>query len=413
MKLKAVTQNFFECDSDQILSGPSVANCPRKDIEGAGDMLLTCDRRDSRKSNLVTTIYRSHDGGESWEFQSVFEHRFVYDLDGSSRRDGYGSLFSDEQRGCMIYLGTELYFENGNPKSPDTMRKVYYRISFDNGYTWSDKRQIIQKGISNSGQIYDKTHYMHGVKFGCNMALLAVPNVVRCRDLSLAFGICSQVTDSHWKTVDYTGAGFMQTGALKARWNSSALGYDFHFGDWAGIEVERSTRGLFEPMLAQVNGERLMMLARGSNEGQKDLIGCKFVLLSTDFGVTWSKPEPLLYEDGKVVYSSSSGARLLEHSNGKLYYIGVINDKNPAGNLPRYPLRIAEIDKYSCRVRRKGMLVIADKPEGCSDSDSKYYADFTGHGVYEDSEGHIVVLAPCRPDLNKFGGHINKYVIEV
>lgn len=404
---------FIRCEGDEFINGPSVAMCPRRDIAGSGDMILTFDRMDRRKSNLATSIYRSSDGGRTWKFQSVFEHKFVYDLHGSSRRDGYGSVFSDDIRGTMLYFGTELYFENNDPDSPSKKRKIYYRISFDNGFTWSDKRQIIQKGISSAGQMYDKTHYMHSVKFGANMATLVIPNLVRTKDLTLTLGVSSQAVDLSWNRIDYFGSGFMRSGAIKAKWNAADLGYNFEFGNWATIEVERSTRGLFEPVLSVVNGERIMMVARGSNAPHSTVEGCKFMLVSVDEGQTWSHPEPLLYDDGSIMYSSSSRARTFVHSDGRLFYIGVINDRNPVGNFPRYPLCIAEIDKYSCRVKRKTVTTIVTKPDDVDDTKTLFPVDFTGHWAYEQSDGRLVVLAPCRPDLSKFGGWLNKYVIEV
>lgn len=413
MRLTDSIEGYIKHDNDEFISGPSVAFCPRKGIAGEGDMILTFDRREDKRSNLKTSIFRSSDNGLSWKFQMDFEHQFVYDLHGSNRRDGYGSLFADTLRGVLIYFGTELYFEHNNSASPDTMRKIYYRLSFDNGFTWSDKRQIIQKGISAAGQIYDKTHYMHSVRFGSNMANLVVPNVVRAKDLSLLIGVCSQQVDDSWRPVRYIDSTFMRSGALKAIWNPSALGYDFSFGEWASVGVDKSTRGIFEPVLAQVNGGRTMMLTRGSNAERKDMIGCKFISLSMDEGLTWSAPEPLLYEDGSVVYSSSSGARLLAHGNGKLYYIGVINDKNPVGNLPRYPLCIAEIDKYSCRMKKRSLLCLATKPDSLDDDGKAFYADYTGHWAYEDKDGKIIVLTSCRPNLSKFGGWLNRYEIEV
>ncbi len=413
MKLVDTQPRFLTCEGDEFIRGPSVAVCPRPGMPGAGDLLLTYDRMDRRKSNVVTSICRSSDGGQSWQCQGAFEQKFIYDLHGSSRRDGYGAIFSDDIRGVMLYLGTELYFEYDKPDSPDFMRKIYYRISFDNGFTWSDKRQIIQQGISRAGRMYDKTHFMHGVTFGKNMAYFVNPNVIRTKDLTLTFGVCSQMADPTWNRIDYNGLGFMQAGAIKAKWNGGALGYDFYFGSWARVEAERSTRGIFEPQLAAINGDRLLMLCRASNAGSRTMLGCKYLSLSGDYGITWSKPEPLLYDDGSVVLSSSSSAVLVPHSDGRLFYVGVVNDRNPNGNFPRHPLVVAEIDKYSCRMRKRSLLRISDKPENFTDDNVPYPADFTGHCGYEDAEGRIVVLAPCRPDPTRFGGHVDRYVIEV
>jgi len=408
-----VNEGFVRSSDDRLLRGASIAVCPSRDFEGFGDILLCVDALEVRGQNLTTTLLRSRDGGKTFTLQTVFEQRFVYSFDGSSRRDGYGALYADTVRGTMLYFGTELYFEKNDPKSDKKKRKLYYKISFDNGYTWSDKRQIIQHGIDTSGRGYDKTHFMHGVKYGHNMATLAVPNVIRTRDNLLAIGVSSQQVNRHFTPIDHIGDSFFQSGVLKAKWNNAATGYDFYFGGWARTDVDQSTKGVYEPALAPVNGERLLMLCRGSNIGRPSLIGCKFFSLSVDEGMTWSKPERLLYDDGEPVFSASSGARLVSHSNGKLYYIGVINDTNPVGSYPRYPLCVAEIDKYSCRLRRRSVVPIITKPDGIDDTDTSYPVDFTGHWCFEDSDGHLVLLVPNRTDLSKFGSRIDRYVVEV
>lgn len=413
LKIIETRPGFLQGSEDMLLRGASTAVCPAKDFEGCGDTLMIVDALDSRGQNLTTTLLRSKDGGKTYTPQTVFEQRFVYAFDGSSRRDGYGSLYSDTLRGVMLYFGTELYFEKNDPKSDKKKRKIYYKISFDNGYTWSDKRQIIQFGISTSGRGYDKTHFMHGVKYGHNMATLSVPNVVRTRDNLLAFGVAAQQVNSQFEPVDYIGESFFQSGVLKAKWNNASTGYDFYFGDWARVDVDESTKGIYEPVLAPVNGERLLMLCRGTNISRPSLMGCRFMSLSVDDGLSWSKPEKLLYDDGEPVFSASSGARLVSHSNEKLYYIGVINGQNPHGSYPRYPLCIAEIDKYSCRLKRKSVFPVITKPDGEEDANAPYPVDFTGHWCYEAPDGNLVLLVPNRTDLTKFGSRIDQYIIAV
>lgn len=413
MKITEIREGFLRDQEDMLLRGASVAVCPSPDFKGYGDMLLSVDAMDHRGQNLTTTFFRSTDGGRTYTPQTVFEQRFVYAFDGSSRRDGYGSLYADTQHKTMLYFGAELYFDKNDPKSDEKKRKLYYKISFDNGYTWSDKRQIIQYGIDNAGRSYDKTHFMHGVKYGCNMATLAVPGIIRTRDNLLAIGVSAQQVNSQFEPVDYIGNSFFQSGVLKARWNNSETGYDFFFGNWACADVNETTRGIYEPTLAQVNGERLLMLCRGDNLNRPSLPGCRFFSLSTDHGMTWSRPERLLYDNGEPVFSASSGARLLSHSNEKLYFIGVINDRNPVGNRPRYPLCVAEIDKYSCRMKRRTVFPVITKPDGVDDSSAPFPVDFTGHWCYEDADGRLVLLIPNRTDLTRFGTRIDQYILEL
>ena len=114
------------------------------------------------------------------------------------------------------------------------------------------------------------------------------------------------------------------------------------------------------------------------------------------------------------MYSSSCSSKLVSHSNGKLYFVGIINSENPKGNLPRYPLCIAEINQQSLRVIKESVFVLDTKPDGMDDTlPESYPVDFSNHWAYEDEKGRIVVIAPFRPDLCTFNGVLNRYEISV
>jgi hypothetical protein len=155
---------------------------------------------------------------------------------------------------------------------------------------------------------------------------------------------------------------------------------------------------------------------RNSNYTQSDKItGAKFYSISEDNGYTWSKPEMLLYDDGSIMYSSSSIPKLLNHSNGNLYFIGIINRENPKGNLPRYPLCIAKVDKETKRIIKASVTVIDTKREHHNLSvKTSNVVDYSNHGVYEDKETkNIVVLAPYRENLSQYRCYLNRYVVKV
>jgi len=141
------------------------------------------------------------------------------------------------------------------------------------------------------------------------------------------------------------------------------------------------------------------------------MTGQKFYSVSEDNGYHWSKPVPLTYDDGGVMYSSSSVPKLWAHSNGKLYYIGVINDKNPTENLPRFPLCIAELDRASCTIKRDTVTVIDTQHAHHREEKGGIRADYSNHGIFEDSKGNIVVYAPYT-DANGVRG-LNRYEIKI
>lgn len=392
--------------------GPTTAICPRTDIAGGGDMLLAADCMEKSDGVKYSKLYRSTDEGRTWAEQGLLEHCRVYDRLGSVRRDGYGGLYADELSGLMFYFGGELFWERDKLDSTWRERKLYYRVSYDNGFTWSDKIFIIQKGSDQNGIPYDAVHYMKDVVFGRNMAAMVISRILRLDDGSIIIGIQSQIADENGEAGP-TGMGYLQCGALKGRWIEDTQRFEWEFGQWVKLPLSISTRGIYEPAHALLPDGRILMVCRGSNYTKEDqIIGCKFMALSGDKGMSWSNPEPLVYDDGSTMYSSSCIPKVIKHSNGKLYFVGVICKENPKGNLPRYPLCIAEIDQKSCRVIKRSVFVVDTKPEDFDDTfPGALPVDFSNHWVYEDKAGHLIVMAPYRPDLTQIGGYLNRYEV--
>jgi hypothetical protein len=71
----------------------------------------------------------------------------------------------------------------------------------------------------------------------------------------------------------------------------------------------------------------------------------------------------------------------------KLYWIGNICAKPPAGNNPRYPLIIAEVDEALAALKKKTVTVIDDRQPG--QGEKVAYSSFT---VLEDRENHKLEL---------------------
>lgn len=213
-----------------------------------------------------------------------------------------------------------------------------------------------------------------------------------------------------------TGMGCMKAGALKATWNKSTLEYEWELGQYVTVGLEDSVRGLYEPTFGLLDNNKVLMIMRNSNYRQSDeIIGAKFYSVSHDNAITWSSPQILTYDDDTIMYSSSCIAKLLNHSNGNLYYIGVINDENPQGNLPRYPLCIAKVDKNSLKIIKHSVTIIDTKRKNHETSvKTSNVVDYSNQGIYEDREtGNIIVLAPYREDLTQYRSYLNKYTIEV
>ncbi|MEF3306287.1 hypothetical protein [Paenibacillus sp. GYB003] len=113
------------------------------------------------------------------------------------------------------------------------------------------------------------------------------------------------------------------------------------------------------------------------------------------------------------MYSSSSCPDLIKDRQGRIFYTGNITDRNPNGNLPRYPLCIARLNPDTLTIERDSVTVIDTKRSSHVDQEqagARYPVDFSNHHSYLDAEEHkIDVHAPFRADLHRFETAINKY----
>lgn len=129
------------------------------------------------------------------------------------------------------------------------------------------------------------------------------------------------------------------------------------------IAARRSSRGLLEPDAAVLADGAVLVIARGSHTATTP--GRKWVVLSRDGGRTLGPVDELRDDDGGRFDSPSSIHRLLRSSrNGRLYWLANIVPEPPAGNGPRYPLFLAEIDEATAAVRRASLVRVDDRGPG-------------------------------------------------
>jgi hypothetical protein len=159
------------------------------------------------------------------------------------------------------------------------------------------------------------------------------------------------------------GNTYHDSAVLIGRWTSGdRISWDI--SEYVSNDPALSTRGALEPTVSEMPDGRIMMIMRGSNDANPDLPGMKWFSISEDGGRTWCKIAPWTYQDGTRFYSPSSCSQLLEHSNGSYYWLGNITPQNPAGNRPRYPLVIGEVDPESCLLDRESVKVIENRQRG-------------------------------------------------
>jgi hypothetical protein len=170
------------------------------------------------------------------------------------------------------------------------------------------------------------------------------------------------------------GYTWTESALLHGRWRGDAL--EWGMSDRIAGTTDVTTRGMVEPTIAFLEGVKLMMVLRGSNDKKPELPSYKWFCLSSDGGMTWSKPEPWVYDDGTHFFSPSACSQLLEHSTGRLFWLGNINPVNPRGNRPRYPFVIGEVDRRTGRLRRASVRTVDTRQPGESDqlTLSNFYA---------------------------------------
>ncbi len=154
-------------------------------------------------------------------------------------------------------------------------------------------------------------------------------------------------------------------------------------------DLERTSRGHYEPTLAELPGGRLVMVLRGDNSMFPDKPGYKWVSFSDDRGDTWSDPEPVAFTDGQTIESGSNGSRLLRsEKTGKLYWIGnlCLPGERANGNMPRSSLSILQVREEPFAFMPETRWVIDEKSSNDSPdlmlSNFRCYQDrFTGDVV--------------------------------
>lgn len=374
--------------------GPTFARCLNPDAPGYGSLLMNVAVSNGADSGVGNRLYRSFDDGESWQEEGYIERSFCCDRQGSLWKvGGNAALYADEEAGVLLFTSNEMLWTKNEYASCKQCTRQFYRLSFDNGHSWTDKIYILTEGQTPENPIPD-------VVYGRNFALSMASQTLRADDGSLLVALQCQVVDENGKLYEPSGFHFFQSGALHAVWDEEALRYRWTMSDYVRVTPQESMRGVFEPTFARLGENRYLMVMRNSNHGDPSVTGQKFYSVSENSGYSWSQPSPLTYDDGTTMYSSSCVPKLFAHSGGKLYYIGIINSENPDSNHPRYPLCIAELDRQTCMVRKETVTVI-DTGRGCQ-------KDYSNHGIYEDSQGRLVIYTPFRTET---ACGLNRYIV--
>jgi len=262
---------------------------------------------------------------------------------------------------------------------------LFYSVSEDGGATEIVKGQIIHEG---SG--YNAVHHMPGIIRGKNCLMMGDLGE---RPMTRSDGIIMLPVQSSPAGPDgeyhNPGAGYTYTDCLLlfGRWKRDGS-LAWSTSNRIAGDPNRTTRGMVEPTIAELDDGSILMVMRGSNDVRPEWPGYRWHSRSVDGGVKWTTPEPWKYTDSSLFFSPSSCSQLIPYSDGRLFWMGNICETNPRGNSPRYPLILGEVDRKSGLLAGNSVSVIDDRKPG--ESEHLMLSNFYAR---EDREtGHILLF---------------------
>ena len=147
-------------------------------------------------------------------------------------------------------------------------------------------------------------------------------------------------------------------------------------------DLEKTSRGFYEPTIAELHDGRFAMILRGDNSMFPERPGYKWLSFSEDHCETWTEPVPLPCDQGEAIESSSTGSTLFRSiKTGNLYWMGnlCIDGVRPNGNFPRTPIVIAEVQEDPFALKRDTITVIdrqaPGEPPEVQHSNFRFYQD--------------------------------------
>lgn len=345
-------------------------------------------------------IYRrySPDNGRTWTAtpdQSQDDptalkgrHRYVslHGLD--ERRDALVSLY------CTYELDPEQPVFSGGNLRVRTLRP-WYELSFDGGRTWTTAKPVIDEHPG-----HDEIHWAPNIIHGCCGAATDISQPVWLGDGSILFGLTlTHVPLAGAKAETLNRPGRMGVAYLRGRWNATGTDILWRLGAPVLLEPDQSPAGCCEPAPAALGGERLFNVMRCQGDPARGIHSTRYATYSTDGGDTWSKPEPLRYDDGETVWSPASLSSFFHSTRtGRWYWIANILPGPVHGQTPRYPLCLAEFDPDRRCLIRNSIQVIQDRPPHLP-AEVRY----TNWGFYEErGTGDLILTLPEQPKLMDF-----------
>lgn len=246
---------------------------------------------------------------------------------------------------------------NGKPEEGMKNWQMHYEV-------WEGKMLTHSLPIIMDGDEYDEKHPINGVYIGRNSFMIGdYPcSPIETDEDTILLPVAVVPLDESGELLNPVGAyTYHYSAVLKGKIQNNGLIRWISISEPISNDPRLSTRGVFESVLSMSPDGRILMLSRGSNDKNHDIPGYRWYSVSEDKGDTWSKIKPWTYETGENFYSPSSCSQIINHSNGKMYWIGNISKDNPRGNMPRNPLYIGEIDEKSLLLKKDSLFIVEER----------------------------------------------------
>lgn len=261
----------------------------------------------------------------------------------------------------------------GDTATGSPQYKTWYRTSKDNGASFSTLKQVIIKGHTSMIPIVGVEIGRNGYNVDFTRPIVRASN----GEIMVPIGLHPWDDEKGRIYLPIPGAYlFQDAGVLIGKWLPDGSDMAWEFGGWLRIDHNKSTRGLSEPTIVELNENgKFAMVCRGSNLARLELPCHAWVSFSNDYCRTWSDPTPLAYNDGESLFVTTAHSTLFKSKvNGKTYWIGNLRPTNPQASFPRYPLVIGEIDLIHFGLIRETVIEIDTRQQ--SDGEQLQLSNF-------------------------------------